>query len=102
MTFKIIENADSLLMSLQSGAIDLCAHLTSTQTAQLGEDRVNNGLFMLFAPFDDPEIAVAIVVEHARSGSALTSIAADVLDAYFSIQASAASSTAENESGLLR
>ncbi len=71
-------------------------------TAQLGEDRVNNGLFMLFAPFDDPEIAVAIVVEHARSGSALTSIAADVLDAYFSIQASAASSTAENESGLLR
>ena len=38
VTFKIIENADSLLMSLQSGAIDLCAHLTSTQTAQLGED----------------------------------------------------------------
>ena len=38
VTFKIIENADSLLMSLQSGAIDLCAHLTSTQVAQLGED----------------------------------------------------------------
>ena len=33
VTFKIIENADSLLMSLQSGAIDLCAHLTSTQVA---------------------------------------------------------------------
>ncbi len=29
VTFKIIENADSLLMSLQSGAIDLCAHQDS-------------------------------------------------------------------------
>lgn len=71
-------------------------------TAQLGEDRVNNAIFMLYAPFDDPEIAVAIVVEQGRSGASLRNIAADVLDAYFSIEAGAASSTAENESGLLR
>ncbi|SFQ17015.1 peptide/nickel transport system substrate-binding protein [Oscillibacter sp. PC13] len=38
VTFKIIENADSILMSLQSGAVDLFAHLTSTQVAQLGSD----------------------------------------------------------------
>ena len=38
VTFKIIENADSILMSLQSGAVDLFAHLTSTQVAQLGGD----------------------------------------------------------------
>lgn len=38
MTFRIIENADSLVMSLQSGAIDMFAHLTSTQAAQLGDD----------------------------------------------------------------
>ena len=38
VTFKIMENADSLVMSLQSGAIDLCSHLTSTQVAQLGGD----------------------------------------------------------------
>ena len=38
VTFKIIENADMLVMSLKSGAIDLCAHLTSTQTAELGKD----------------------------------------------------------------
>ena len=71
-------------------------------TAQLGENRVNNAIFMLYAPFDDPEIAVAIVVEQGRSGASLRNIAADVLDAYFSIEAGAASSTAENESGLLR
>ncbi|MDE6455601.1 MAG: ABC transporter substrate-binding protein [Dysosmobacter sp.] len=38
VTYKIIENADSILMSLQSGAVDLFAHLTSTQAAQLGDD----------------------------------------------------------------
>ncbi len=38
VTFKIMENADSLIMSLQSGAVDLFAHLTSTQVAQLGEE----------------------------------------------------------------
>ncbi len=38
ITFKIIENADSIIMSLQSGSIDFCAHLTSAQTDQLGDD----------------------------------------------------------------
>ena len=38
VTFKIIENADSILMSLQSGAVDMFSHLTSTQVAQLGEE----------------------------------------------------------------
>ena len=37
VTFKIIENTNMLVMSLRSGAIDLCAHLTPTQTAELGD-----------------------------------------------------------------
>ena len=37
ITFKIIESMDSMVMSLQSGAIDLTAHLSSTQTNQLNE-----------------------------------------------------------------
>ena len=37
VTFKVIENADSLVLSLQSGAVDLCPHLTSTQVSQLGD-----------------------------------------------------------------
>ena len=36
ITFKIIENADTILMSLKSGAIDFCAHLTSSQVSELG------------------------------------------------------------------
>ncbi len=38
VTFKIIENGDTLVMSLKSGAIDICAHLTSTQIAGLETD----------------------------------------------------------------
>ena len=38
VTFKIMENADSIIVSLQSGAVDLCAHLSSTNAAQLEND----------------------------------------------------------------
>lgn len=69
-------------------------------TSQLGEDITNNALFMCYAPYDDPEIAVAIVVERGRAGSALTNIAKDVLDAYFSL--SNHSNSAESENTLLQ
>ena len=35
-----------------------------TGTAQLGGDQTNNGVFVCFAPYDDPEIAVSIAIEH--------------------------------------
>ena len=70
VTFKIMENADSLVMSLQSGAIDLCSHLTSTQVAQLGGDfYVAEGTMNLVqalylnnavAPFDDVRVRQAL------------------------------------------
>ena len=71
VTLKIIENADSLMMSLQSGAIDLCAHLTSTQVAQLPAEEfyVAEGTMNLVqalylnnavAPFDDVRVRQAL------------------------------------------
>ena len=70
VTLKIIENADSLMMSLQSGAIDLCSHLTSTQVDQLGDDfTVAEGTMNLVqalylnnavAPFDDVRVRQAL------------------------------------------
>ncbi|MCK9479337.1 MAG: penicillin-binding protein 2 [Firmicutes bacterium] len=44
----------------------------------------DNGLFVAFAPFDDPQIALAIVVEHAGGGGAVAPIARDVIEAYMS------------------
>ena len=54
-----------------------------TGTAQLGGGLKNNGVFVAFAPYDDPEIAVAIAIEHGGSGAALATTAVDIINAYF-------------------
>lgn len=54
-----------------------------TGTAQISKDIKNNGVFVCFAPFDEPEIAVAIVIEKGGSGAALATAAVDILNAYF-------------------
>lgn len=52
-----------------------------TGTAQTtGAD---HSVFIAFAPFDNPEIAVAIIIEHGASSSATTSTVKAVLDEYF-------------------
>ena len=71
-----------------------------TGTSQLGEGKTNNAIFMCYAPFDDPEIAVAIVVERGLSGANLSRMARNVLDAYFSL--GSISNTAERENSLLK
>ena len=85
VTLKIIENADSLMMSLQSGAIDLCSHLTSTQVAQLGDDfNVAEGTMNLVQamylnnaekPFDDVRVRQALC--YAVDKQAIIDIAFD-------------------------
>lgn len=53
-----------------------------TGSAQVGETNAN-GVFVCFAPFDEPEIAVAVVMEQGRSGSAMAATAVEILNAYF-------------------
>ena len=55
-----------------------------TGTAQINKDTKNNGVFVCFAPYDEPEIAVAIVIEKASAGAALASTAVEILNSYFS------------------
>ena len=43
----------------------------------------NNGFFISFAPYDDPEIAVAVVAENANSGARTSAVAADIYNYYF-------------------
>ena len=54
-----------------------------TGTAQLGGGLKNNGVFVAFAPYDDPEIAVALVLEKADAGAGLATTAVDIINAYF-------------------
>lgn len=53
-----------------------------TGTAQLGTGS-NNAIFMAFAPYDNPQIAVAVVLEHGVRGANAGLVAKDIFDKYF-------------------
>ena len=55
-----------------------------TGSAQISAETESNAVFVCFAPYDDPEVAVAMVGEHGGSGSELGAMAADILSYYFS------------------
>ena len=70
VTYKICENADALVMNLNGGSIDLCAHLTSAQASQLNQNfQVLEGTMNLVqaiylnnavAPFDNVKVRQAL------------------------------------------
>lgn len=67
-----------------------------TGTAQVSANTEAHALLVAFAPYEDPEIAVAIVVEHGGSGTLVAAIAADILDYYFSARDAMDAPAAEN------
>ena len=72
----------SVYSYFRSCVVDAAA---KTGTAQI-QGVENTGVFVCFAPYDDPEIAMAIAVEHGGSGSELGEIAASILEYYFSVK----------------
>jgi penicillin-binding protein 2 len=54
-----------------------------TGTVQLDSSDINNGVFVCYAPADNPEIAISVVVEKGGSGSAIMVIARNIMDYYF-------------------
>lgn len=96
-----IEIQDQNLQAVKAGMLALTTNNSSvrqyfqslpfragakTGSAQVTGQNESNAVFVCFAPYEDPEIAVAIAVEHGGSGSELASMAADVLRYYFSSQ----------------
>ena len=58
-----------------------------TGTAQTGEGSPDaHSVFVCFAPYENPEIAVAMVMEHGEGGGDLSYLTVDVLNYYFSSQ----------------
>lgn len=43
----------------------------------------NNGLFVAFAPYDNPQIAISVVVEHSGHGNSIAPAAREVIAQYF-------------------
>ena len=71
VTVRIIENGDALVLALQSGSVDICANLTTTQIAQIqgkGYNVVESTMNLVQAlylnnaekPFDDERVRQAL------------------------------------------
>jgi penicillin-binding protein 2 len=56
---------------------------SKTGTVQVEGRAMNDGVFVCYAPADDPQIAISIVVEKGGSGSAIMDIARIIFDHYF-------------------
>lgn len=61
-----------------------------TGTAQVSAARSDHGVFIAYAPAEDPQVAVAVVVENGTSQAACA-VAREVLDAYFTADGEATS-----------
>ncbi len=93
-TLDLVRNGMRLVATNKSLA-ELFTDLPVTIAAKTGTSQVKkvidgkkveglNGFFISYAPYDNPEIAIAVVIETANAGSKTASIAADIYKYYFS------------------
>ncbi|MFR6057694.1 MAG: penicillin-binding transpeptidase domain-containing protein [Evtepia gabavorous] len=74
-----VTQSGSLAAAFQSLPVQVGA---KTGSAQVDGEETSNAVLVCFAPYEDPEIALAVVVEQGGSGSSLGTVAAQVIQAY--------------------
>ena len=57
---------------------------TGTSQVIVNGEKKNNGFLITFAPYDNPEIAIASAIERAGSGTSTAEITASIIDYYYS------------------
>ncbi len=69
------------------GKVVDCAAKTGTSQVEHiiggGKKVLTNGFFITFAPYDNPEIAVAVAIEGGQSGASCSSVAQAIYEEYF-------------------
>ena len=76
--------------------VNVCS---KTGSAQVNSGSAN-GVFASYAPYENPQIAIAVVIENAGSGSALAPIARKIYEKYFDIDAKYADDKIRTKNGL--
>ena len=54
-----------------------------TGSAETAQSDIVNAWFVCFAPFDNPEVAIAVMIENGGHGNYAAEVARDVLTQYF-------------------
>lgn len=93
--FAVVNDGGGTGASARLGDVKVAGKTGTSQVVRLGKDRRNavlykhrdHGLFVAFAPYDRPEVAVAVVVEHGGGGGAVAApIASRILRQYFDLK----------------
>lgn len=84
---QVVENSATISDAFANLAANGIQVGAKTGSAQVTGQENANGLFVCFAPYDDPQIAVCVAVEKGGSGAATSVIAARIMEAYFGISA---------------
>ena len=87
---------DSTLNSVKEGMLSVTVDGTGSRVfadygikigGKTGTSQTNNGAdhstYIVFAPYDNPQIAISVILEHGDSGYSAGSIVKSLLDAYF-------------------
>ena len=53
-----------------------------TGTAEVSKGS-NNGIFVAFAPYENPQIAISVIVEHGSHGNSIAPVAKEIIAKYF-------------------
>jgi len=97
--FAVVNDAGGTGAAAQLADVRVAGKTGTSQVVKLGEDRKrrlayeyqDHALFTAFAPYDKPEIAVAVVVEHGGGGGAVAApIAGQILRVWFDLKKPAA------------
>jgi penicillin-binding protein 2 len=93
--YAVVNDAGGTGAAAQLSDVRVAGKTGTSQVVKLGEDRKrrlayeyqDHALFTAFAPYDKPEIAVAVVVEHGGGGGAVAApIAGQILRAWFDLK----------------
>lgn len=93
--FAVVNEAGGTGGNARLWDVKVAGKTGTSQVVKLGSDRKkarkyehqDHGLFVAFAPYDKPEIAVAVVVEHGGGGGAVAApIAGRILRSYFDLK----------------
>lgn len=104
--YAVVNDAGGTGAAAQLSDVRVAGKTGTSQVVKLGEDRKrrlayeyqDHALFTAFAPYDKPEVAVAVVVEHGGGGGAVAApIAGQILRAWFDLKKPAAPRQAPTE-----
>ena len=70
---------------------------TGTAQTDAGSDASDNGAFVCYAPYENPQIAIAVYGEKAGHGSTLAQVGKSILDVYFEVGEIGDVTTNENQ-----